>query len=159
MNKKVKAIFLTVIVLLAILFTVSLFDKQLFFSYVKTQSVSFSTFKSGEFNILIYSPSSGNIKSERIYGIIFSINNLCTQKLTVNGIFNSTFSESNPEYYILVEVPEPNGTVVSAYERTYNIFMGFETVLIPTPNLSPGNYIISLSNGMDINVVLNSSSY
>lgn len=153
MNKR-KTIFLLIGIVIVVVLILAFFDRGIFFSFVNSQSISISDYQYGTFTIGIYNPNSGQIVKKNITGVMITINNVCAQKLTVTALFNSTFSITNPTYYIQVEVPASNGTVVSAFEEVHNIYLGYVTIFIPTPKLYPGTYIIALSDGMDFSLNL-----
>jgi hypothetical protein len=142
------ALALSAIVVLALGFL----DKGLFFSFVKSQSMSVSSYKYGTFEVLVYEPIQGSLARENVTGVMLAINNECSQRVTVTGLFNSTYSVQNPPYLILVWAPAPNGSIVQAFEETRNIYLGYVTILIPTPRLWPGIYVVALSDGMDFTI-------
>lgn len=145
-----KAISVFIIVAVVFLAVELLFNKGLVFNLTASPSNAYN-YTYGEFRVYVYNPERGTVSLEDIKGIMLCINNVDVQNLQILSIYNSTFS-TVPVYYIQTPVPLPNGSVVEGFERTYNIYIGYVKVLVSTQGLSPGQYVISLSDGTTIPV-------
>ncbi|BAB67710.1 hypothetical protein [Sulfurisphaera tokodaii] len=150
-NKKV-IIFLVAIGIIAVLFSLFIFDRSFAFSIISSQSSNYN-YTYGTFTVYIYNPANGIVKKENITGIMLYIDNVDVQNLQITSISNSTFSEV-PVYYVQVPVPLPNGSVINGFQRSYEIYIGYEKILIPTTGLSSGSYVIELSDGTTISVTI-----
>ncbi|QIW22773.1 hypothetical protein EWF20_00410 [Sulfolobus sp. S-194] len=150
-NKKV-IIFLVIISIVAVLFSLFIFDRSFAFSIISSQSSNYN-YTYGTFTVYVFNPANGTVKKENITGILLFIDNVDVQNLQITSISNSTFSKV-PIYYVQVPVPLPNGSIVEGFQKSYEIYIGYEQILIPTTGLSPGSYVIALSDGTTISVVI-----
>ena len=152
MRARTKLALFLFVVAVAIIIVLLTLDRGLAFDLLVSQSMSYN-YTYGTFTVLIYNPAKGVVERETIRGILLYINNIDDQNLQIVAVSNSTYSIT-PAYYVAVPVPLPNGSVVQGFERSYNIYIGYEEVLIPTTGLSPGNYIIELNDGITIPVTI-----
>ena len=151
-NKKI--IFLVLVIIAASITSFLIINKNIGSSSFISQTQNDYNYTYGTFNIIVYNASSGTIKRVNITGILFHVNNINDQSLTIISISNSTFTINNPPFYIQTTVPLPNGSITSGYTRSYEIYIGYETIILPTNGLSPGYYTITLSDGTTIPVYI-----
>lgn len=153
MNLKNKKIIFLVLVIVAALITSFLITNRNIgpSSFISQNNYNYTY---GTFSIIVYNASSGTIKKVNITGVLFHINNINDKSLTIISVSNSTFTINNPPFYIQTPVPLPNGSIISGYTRSYEIYIGYETIILPTNGLSPGYYIITLSDGTTIPVYI-----
>ncbi|QKR01046.1 hypothetical protein GWK48_06715 [Metallosphaera tengchongensis] len=113
--------------------------------YVPSYNVQYGTF-------VIQFYSSGYLNSVNVHGIKVIMDNEDTNNLKITSISNSTFSFS-PSYYLQLEsVPLSNGSIRSAFVNTTEIYLGSDTIIIPTSiKLYPGVYSIIFSDGNELN--------
>ncbi|MEM3777235.1 MAG: hypothetical protein QXZ65_08210, partial [Metallosphaera sp.] len=108
--------------------------------FVPSYNVSYGTFR-----VPVYI-NSGEINYSVIKGIKLVIDNEDSNSLQISAITNSTYSITPSSYYQLESVPLYNGSFVDGYVKTYEIYLGYDTVIIPV-ELSPGLYTVYFSNG------------
>jgi len=111
----------------------------------------------GNFMVPIYSYSTNMLTYENLSGVEITINNIDEQSLTIVSISNSTYLINNPLYYEYQQVVAPNGSIVYAYVRTYEIYLGVNTIVIPI-HLSPGLYTVLFNDGNSIQIMVHSAS-
>ncbi|AWS00561.1 hypothetical protein DFR87_05020 [Metallosphaera hakonensis JCM 8857 = DSM 7519] len=115
-------------------------------SFVPTYNATYGTF-----DIPVYSSNGHSINYTMLRGIKLTMDNEDTNQLRISSVSNSTFSFTPQIYYELQSVPLSNGSIVSAYVKTYEIYLGYQTIIIPA-KLSPGVYNIVFTDGNQINL-------
>ncbi|MCG3109073.1 hypothetical protein L3N51_01363 [Metallosphaera sp. J1] len=120
--------------------------------FVPSYNVSY-----GVYIIPVY--AHGSINYQTIKGLKLIIDNEDNNTVVkISSISNSTFSTTPTVYYYLESVPLSNGSIVSAYAPVYEIYVGYDTLVIPV-NLSPGKYNVVLTDGNQFSfTVLNATS-
>lgn len=147
---KLETFFLILIIFLSAFAVLLYFDKGLV-TFLVSRIVSDQnlnvTYKFGTFTVYVYNPNNGEVKRENITGVMVTVVNQQTSGLTILSIFNSTYVLKNPLFYEEISAPLPNGSIITAYEKSSEIYIGYEEIIIPTQHLSPGQYTVSLSDG------------
>ncbi|WP_126449572.1 hypothetical protein [Sulfodiicoccus acidiphilus] len=105
----------------------------------------------GYFYVPLFNYNDGSLTYQRLFGVKMTVNNIDEKSLTIVSISNSTFSVNYPSYYEYQQVMAPNGSLVYAYARTYEIYLGVNTVIIPL-KLSPGTYTVLFNDGNSIQI-------
>lgn len=100
----------------------------------------------GSYVVPVYNQNSLTVKLENITGIKLTIDNIDQDNLTIESIQNSTTSLTVKNVYIQESVVTSNGSVITAFVNTGEIFIGRDLVIIPV-SLHKGSYTIILSNG------------
>ncbi|MCH1771250.1 MULTISPECIES: hypothetical protein [Metallosphaera] len=118
--------------------------------FIPTYNVSY-----GVYTIPVY--SHGSISYETIKGLKLVIDNEDNNTVVrISSISNSSFSTTPSVYYYLESVPLSNGSIASAYAPVYEIYVGYDTLIIPV-NLSPGQYNIVLTDGNQFSFTVTSN--
>ncbi|BBL46486.1 hypothetical protein DFR88_04180 [Metallosphaera sedula] len=109
----------------------------------------------GVYTIPVY--SHGSISYETVKGLKLVIDNEDNNTVVrISSISNSSFSTTPSVYYYLESVPLSNGSIVSAYAPVYEIYVGYDTLIIPI-NLSPGQYNTVLTDGNQFSFTVSSN--
>lgn len=108
----------------------------------------------GELLLPVYNSSDGVIQTKNFTGLLITINNIDDQNLSVVSVQNSTLSIPYPPTYVYTQVVAQNGSLVYAYQQSYEIYLGYQRVFIPA-DLSPGTYLLLFNNGNGIDFKVN----
>ncbi|QGA69226.1 hypothetical protein [Sulfolobus sp. E11-6] len=134
-------IFIVVAIGITIYFTVQSFTPNS--QFVPSYNVTY-----GVFRIPVYGDN-GKINNTLVQGVMVAVNNEGDNSLKVISVSNSSYTFKPSYIYLLQQVPLDNGSFTNAYIKVTEIYIGYNTIIIPV-KLSPGIYQIQFSDGTTI---------